>query len=83
MEKLILSKKESKLINSFLEYYIGKLKRQDYHLSEDFIGTPDDVMKKYHIGMGFMVEQMQHELRGFQTRKEYNESIENNNRIIN
>ena len=82
MRKLILNKKENKLISMFLEYYINELEHTKYELSEDFIGTSVQDMSKYHVGMRFIVSQMHHELRGFQTRKEYNESIKNNNNLI-
>jgi len=82
MRKLILSKKENKLIQSFLEYYINELEHNNYELAEDFLGTSVGDMSRYHIGMRFIVAQMHHELRGFQTRKEYNESIKNNNNLI-
>lgn len=84
MDKLILNKGDKRILKKYLKYYSDKLDITDYTLSEDFIGcTSKEDMKKYHIGMRFIVEQMHHELNGFQTYKEYEESIKNNNRIIN
>jgi hypothetical protein len=83
-DKIILNKGDKRILKKYLKYYAGKLETTDYSLSEDFIGcTPALDMAKYHIGMKFILEQMQHELNGLQTHKEYKESIKNNNRIIN
>lgn len=68
MEKLILNKGDKRILKKYLKYYAEKLEITDYSLSTDFIGcTPEEDMKKYHIGMQFIIEQMQHELNGIKT----------------
>lgn len=83
MPRLILTKSEQKVIRKYLKHYNYELKTNDYGLSEDFVGTTKEDMLKYHLGMRFMVEQMQHELKFIKTPEEYKESIKNDNRIIN
>lgn len=74
MKALILNKGDKRILKKYLTYYADKLETTDYSLSESFIGcTPKVDMEKYHIGMRFIIEQMQHELSFIKTIGEQQE----------
>ncbi len=74
MDKLILNKGDKRVLKKYLKYYVEKLETTDYSLSEDFIGcTSSQDMAKYHIGMRFIVSQMEHELNFIKTVGEQQE----------
>ena len=75
MEKLILNKGDKRILKKYLTYYAEKLQlgNNSYKLSNDYIDDTDDEYKMYHIGMSWMVGQMQHELSFIKTIGEQQE----------
>lgn len=75
MEKLILNKGDKRILKKYLKYYAEKLQlgNNSYKLSNDYIDDTDDEYKMYHIGMSWMVGQMQHELSFIKTIGEQQE----------
>jgi hypothetical protein len=91
MEKrMILSKKDKKLIRTFLKHYVKETEIKDgvipYQLVEDFIGTPKEDLIKYNGGMRFMLGYMLHQLPHYKTPKqqltEWNEEIRLNSKSM-
>ena len=82
--KLILNKGDKRILKKYLEHYADKLQTTDYGLSDDFIGCVLKAdMEKYHKGMRFIVEQMQHELGFIKTVGEQQEIEDKWNLIKN
>jgi hypothetical protein len=74
-KKLILNKGDKRILKKYLKYYAEKLQlgNNSYKLSNDYIDDTDDEYKMYHIGMSWMVGQMQHELSFIKTIGEQQE----------
>jgi len=74
-KKLILNKGDKRILKKYLKYYAEKLQlgNNSYKLSNDYIDDTDDEYKIYHIGMSWMVGQMQHELSFIKTIGEQQE----------
>jgi hypothetical protein len=75
MKELILNKGDKRILKKYLKYYAEKLQlgNNSYKLSNDYIDDTDDEYKMYHIGMSWMVGQMQHELSFIKTIGEQQE----------
>ena len=75
MEELILNKGDKRILKKYLTYYAEKLQARDNHykLAEDFIDCTDDEYKMYHMGMSWIIAQMQHELSFIKTIGEQQE----------
>lgn len=74
-----LTKKEKALIERFINHQLDKDKlmgsfsnqEHKYALCEDFINAPKDDIRKYHIGMQFILEMILHQLPFYPSEKEY------------
>jgi hypothetical protein len=74
-KELILNKNDKRILKKYLKYYAERLEAMPnyYKLSEDFIDNTDDEYKIYHMGMSWIIEQMQHELSFIKTIREQQE----------
>lgn len=70
----IPSEASRQLLKNYLEYYDKRLQAQPnfYDLCDEFIGHEKD-MKKFHVGMQFIIEQMLHELNYTKTEAQQRE----------
>jgi len=75
MKELILNKGDKRILKKYLTYYAEKLQlgNNSYKLSNDYIDYTDDKYKMHHIGMSWIVGQMQHELSFIKTIGEQQE----------
>ena len=68
-----ISEANKQLLKRYLEHYDKRLEEQPnfYDLSDEFINYED--MRKFHIGMQFIIGQMLHELNSIKTFQEQRE----------
>lgn len=74
-----LSKEDKALIERFINHQLEKdnLKgsfsneKHSYALCDDFIDDPKDDVRKYHMGMQWILEMMLHQLPYYPSEKEY------------